>query len=295
MSQYDDNNPHFRPRIQPQDQPPAVPPPRIHPRQRPQTPFRQDHPADVPSSPMLQTYQPDPTQSLPPQPRRQTPHPQPELMPPQSAIQPQRQPPQNTEQNLMYPSPSKTNPITWFGAVFCFILWVVIILGGLLVLIIYLIYRPRIPHFHITSATLNSAYLDTGYLLNADLTLLANFTNPSSRVSVDFNYVILQLSYENRLIADQYIEPFSVMRTESQLANVEMVSSQVRLPMRVSQQLMKQMESNRIAFQVDGLFHARSKFGSVLRYSYWLYAHCSIVLTGPPSGIMVASKCRTKR
>ncbi|KAK9675512.1 hypothetical protein RND81_11G011600 [Saponaria officinalis] len=197
-------------------------------------------------------------------------------------------------ENLMYPEQGKTKPITWCGAVFCVILWLVVILGGLLVLVVYLVYRPRTPHFEISSASLNAVYLDMGYLLNADLTVLANFTNPNKRVHVDFSYVSLQLYFDNHLIANQYVEPFSASKAENKLANVEIVSSQVRLPIAVTQKLVTQIQRNRIMFEVNGIFHARSKFGSLLRYSYWLYGHCNIEMTGPPSGIVISSKCYTK-
>lgn len=161
-------------------------------------------------------------------------------------------------------------------------------------LIIYLIYRPRTPHFEISNASLNAAYLDMGSLLNADLTVLANFTNPNKKVNVDFSYITLRLSFGEHLIANQYIEPFSAVNTESKLAYVELISSQVRLPSKVTQQLITQIQRNRIVFEVDGIFHARSNFGSLLRYSYWLYGHCIIEMTGPPTGVVIASKCRTK-
>ncbi|GAB4829268.1 hypothetical protein Ancab_018935 [Ancistrocladus abbreviatus] len=285
MSLFEDSNPHFRPRSRLEfpsqyDQPSAVQP-RIQPRQRP----GQAQPQPMPPT----GYQPVPYQTPPQRSPRQTPQPQLEIVPPlgqpepiqqprqspqkppPQTVQPHRQPPptqaQNEQQNLKYPSPRKTKPLAWFGVVFCVILWIVIILGGLLVLIIYLVFRPRNPNFGIMTATLNSAYLDMGSLLNADLTLLVNFTNPSSKVNVDFNYVILQLYYKDQLIANQYIEPFSAMRAESRLAYVEMVSSQVRLPVGVSEELLRQIENNRIAFEVEG----------------------------PPSGSIVTSKCRTKR
>lgn len=194
----------------------------------------------------------------------------------------------------MYPTPNRTKPLTWFGAVFCVILWLVIILGGLLVLVVYLVYRPRTPHFEISTATFNAAYLDMGYLLNSDITVLANFTNPNQKVNIDFSYVVLQLYYDKHLIANQYIEPFSALNSESKLANVEFVSSQIRLPILVTQQLVLQAQRNRVTLELDGIFHVRSNFGSLLRYSYWLYAHCQIEMTGPPSGVMLTSHCRTK-
>ncbi|GAB2280549.1 hypothetical protein Dimus_015175 [Dionaea muscipula] len=301
--EYDEANPHFRPRQQQPgfpaeyDEPAAMGRSRIQPRHRRDQSQLPPAPVPPPQRPQ-DLYGQNELAPPPPPPRKQPPM---TAQPPMPAVTEPRPPPppprraQNANQNLMYPLPSRTKPITWFAAVFCVILWIVIILGGLLVLIIYLVYRPRNPHLQIMSATLNAAYLDMGYLLNADLTLLANFTNPSNKVRVDFNYVILQLYYQNQLIANQYVESFSAMRGETKLASIEMVSSQVRLPVKVCQQLMVQIQNNTVPFDVDGLIHARSNFGSVFRYSYWLYTHCNIMLTAPPTGIMIASKCKTKR
>ncbi|GAB2242589.1 hypothetical protein Droror1_Dr00019364 [Drosera rotundifolia] len=113
------------------------------------------------------------------------------------------------------------------------------------------------------------------------------------KVKVDFNYVILQLYYQDQLFANKYVEPFFAMRGETRLASIEMVSNQVQLLGKVSQQLMVQIQNNTIAFQVGGLIHARSNFDSILRYSYLLYIHCNLVLTGPPSRVMITSKCKT--
>ncbi|KAF5443072.1 hypothetical protein F2P56_035664 [Juglans regia] len=192
------------------------------------------------------------------------------------------------------PRDRRTNPLTWLGAVFCAILWVVIIVGGLIVLIIYLVFRPRSPGFDISSVTLNAAYLDMGHLLNADVTLLVNFTNPNKKVRIDYSYMYINLYYETTLISTQYIEPFSAAKAESKFAYIHMVTSQVRLPKAESLRLQKQIESNGIMLQVKGIFRARSNLGSILRYSYWLHGECTILTAGPPDGVLIKRKCKTK-
>ncbi|XWS69107.1 hypothetical protein CRYUN_Cryun04dG0150900 [Craigia yunnanensis] len=63
------------------------------------------------------------------------------------------------------------------------------------------------------------SYIDMGYLLSADLSVLANFTNPN-KVSVDFSSMHLDLYFENTVIATQYIEPFSAARDREQPGHV---------------------------------------------------------------------------
>ncbi|CAI9093049.1 OLC1v1028452C1 [Oldenlandia corymbosa var. corymbosa] len=189
----------------------------------------------------------------------------------------------------------ETRPLAWFIAAFCALFWIIIIVVGLTVLIIFLVYRPRLPKFDISTATLNAAYLDMGYLLNADFTILANFTNPNTKVNVDFSYVILDLYYENNLISTRYIEPFTAFKSVSTFQTVHMVTSQVRLPFSTTQDLTMQINEGRVDFEVKGLFRTRSMLGGVLKYSYWLYSHCTITVTGPPTGVLVSKKCSTKR
>ncbi|CAK7332511.1 unnamed protein product [Dovyalis caffra] len=193
------------------------------------------------------------------------------------------------------PRPGRTQPIIWLGAVFCAIFWIVIFLGGLIILIVYLVYRPRSPRFDVSSATLNAAYIDAGSLLNADLSVLANFTNPNKKVSVDFSYMIIDLYYGSTLLATQYIEPFSAGKAQSRFENIHMVTSQVRLPIVQGERLQEQIGKNGVIFDLKGVFRVRSKLGSLLRYSYRLYGHCTILVTAPPSGVLRATKCRTKR
>lgn len=196
---------------------------------------------------------------------------------------------------IRFPKEQKSPPLTWLGACLCVIFWLIIIIGGLIVLIVYLVFRPQIPHFDVSSVTLNAAYLDVGYLLNADLTMLTNFTNPNKKVHVDFSSVIIYLYYGSTLIATQYVEPFSAARVQSRFAYIHMVTSQVQLPLNEAQRLVKQMESNGVLLEVKGVFRARSKLGTILRYSYNLYGRCSIMVARPPEGILIRKKCRTKR
>ncbi|KAI3931280.1 hypothetical protein MKX01_040197, partial [Papaver californicum] len=204
--------------------------------------------------------------------------------------------------DLKLPNQRRTKPTTWFIAFFCAILWVMIILGGLIVLIVYLIFRPKNPRFDISNATLNAIYLDTnaqltsdGSLLNSDVTILTNFTNPNHKVNIDYSYMVIELYYMNTLIATTSVNSFSAGKAESKLLGVHFVTSQVNLSSNEIQQIRKEVENNTVKFDVQGKFRTRSNFGSLIRYSYWLHGRCTIVLAAPPYGILISHKCITKR
>ncbi|KAL7171602.1 hypothetical protein ACSBR2_036290 [Camellia fascicularis] len=250
----------------------------------------------------------DPNLQFPPQHWETNPHfpasQQPQIQVPQHDPNLQFPPQQRLDKNRHAPPQPKTHfpgqphhtpsslrmPIV----AICSLFWITMILGGLVVLVLHLVFRPQSPTFDISGASLNVAYLDMGYLLNVDITLLANFTNPNKKATVDFHYTVINLYYENTLIATSYVDPFSSMTAESMFQNVRLVSSQVWLPSTEGQQLMQQIENNRVGFKVKGLLRTRSNLG-FFRYSYWLYGHCIIEVTGPPSGVLVAKKCTTTR
>ncbi|TXG56187.1 hypothetical protein EZV62_017500 [Acer yangbiense] len=215
--------------------------------------------------------------------------------PSQEAFQPQHHVQNSRQRGLWVPSPRRTKFLTWFLAGFCTIFWIVIILGGIIVLIVYLVFRPHNPQFDVAAVTLNAAYIDMDVLLNADLTVLANFTNPNKKVKVDFSYVVLDLYYGSTFIASEYVEPFSAPRTESKLLDIHLVTSQVRLPVAEIQRLKKEINNNAVVFKIKGVFRARSNLGSILRYSYRLYGTCVVMLNGPPTGVIRGKRCKTKR
>lgn len=162
-------------------------------------------------------------------------------------------------------------------------------------LIVYLVFRPHSPQFDVAGVTLNAAYLDMGILLNADVTVLANFSNPNRKVKVDFSYAVLDLYYGSTLIASQFVQPFSAARKEYRLQDIHLVTSQVRLPQGEIDRIKREASANAIMFKIKGVFHARSNLGSLLRYSYRLYGTCTVMVNSPPTGVIRAKRCKTKR
>ncbi|KAK1318440.1 hypothetical protein QJS10_CPB04g01566 [Acorus calamus] len=210
----------------------------------------------------------------------------------QHHLQQQNQP---QTQHLKTRQTRHTNPLMWFTAVFCVLFWVVVILGGLVVLIVYLVFRPRSPRLDVPSVTLNAAYLDTGSLLNADLTILANFSNPNKKVDIVFTYVIFDLYFGGTLIATRAVDPFAERRGTSQLKNVHMVTSEVALGTVDVGRYNKEMASGRFGFTLMGRFKTTSLLGRFMHYTYWLHGTCRFVVGGPPSGVLMVGACRTRR
>ncbi|XP_027337456.1 uncharacterized protein At1g08160 [Abrus precatorius] len=195
---------------------------------------------------------------------------------------------------LRQPQFQRTNPITWFAAVLCLIFSLLLIFFGVATLIIFLGIKPRNPTFDIPNANLNAVYFDSPEYFNGDFTLLANITNPNRKIDVRFESLDVELFFSNRIISTQSIQPFSQRRRESRLESLQFISSLVFLPKDLGVNLKKQVQGNRVCYNVRGTFKVRVTLG-FFHMSYWLHSRCQIEMTGPPTGVLVARKCITKR
>ncbi|KAJ0969103.1 hypothetical protein J5N97_021980 [Dioscorea zingiberensis] len=155
----------------------------------------------------------------------------------------------------------RTGPLSWLFGIFCAILWTAIITAGLAILIIYLIFRPKFPRLYIAGATLNAGHIDTdmGLFLNADLTLLANFTNPNHKVNIFFSYMELNIYFNNTIIATQGISGFSMRPKETMLRSVHMVTSEVMMRKADASRWQKEINQNKIGMEVEGSHGIREK------------------------------------
>ncbi|PKA51212.1 hypothetical protein AXF42_Ash010652 [Apostasia shenzhenica] len=189
----------------------------------------------------------------------------------------------------------RTNPLVWLSAFLCVIFILLLISAGVVTLVVFLVIKPKNPSFDTTSANLNSIYLDSPpFLLNGDLTFLANFSNPNSKIDMEFEYASLELFFSGHLVAAQALQPFVQRRGQARLEAVHMISSQVYLPPDIAGELIRQVRSNRVLYNIRGTFKVRARMG-IAHFAYWIYGRCQIELTSPPSGVLVARSCSTKR
>ncbi|XP_021905979.1 uncharacterized protein At1g08160, partial [Carica papaya] len=195
---------------------------------------------------------------------------------------------------LRQPQPNRTNPLIWCGAVLCLIFSLVLIFFGIATLIIFLGIKPRNPVFDAPSASLNSIYFDSPEYFNGDFTFLANFSNPNRKIDVRFEYLDMELYFLDRLIGTQAVQPFSQRRGETRLESLHFISSLVYLPQNLSMELRKQVLNNRIRYNIRGTFKVRASLG-MIHFSYWLHGRCQLEMTGPPTGVLVAHSCKTRR
>ncbi|KAK8579046.1 hypothetical protein V6N13_142281 [Hibiscus sabdariffa] len=195
---------------------------------------------------------------------------------------------------LRPPHPRRTNPLIWCCAIICLIFSLVLILFGVATLIVFLSIKPRIPLFDTPNARLSGIYFDSPEYFNGDFTFLANFSNPNNRIDVGFEYLVLELYFHDRLISAQAVQPFWQRRGEARVEAIHFISSLVYLPQNLGVELQKQVLSNRVSYFVRGTFKVRARLG-LIHFSYWLHARCELLMSSPPTGVLVSHSCKTKQ
>lgn len=195
---------------------------------------------------------------------------------------------------LRQPRSSRTNLWIWCVAGLCFVFSLLLIFFGIATLIVFLAIRPRTPVFDIPNANLHTIYFDSPIYFNGDLSMLVNFTNPNKKIEVRFEQLKIELFFFNKLIAVQAVQPFLQRKCETRLEPIRLISSLVCLPVNHAVELKRQVQNNKIEYEIRGTFKVRAHFG-MIHYSYWLHGRCQLQMTGPPTGILVSRNCTTKR
>ncbi|KAL9230052.1 hypothetical protein vseg_005445 [Gypsophila vaccaria] len=194
---------------------------------------------------------------------------------------------------LLHP-PRKTHPFVWCSAIMCLLFCLLVIFLGIATMIVFLVVRPKYPTFDVPNAKLNAIYFDSPENFNGDFTLVANFTNPNRKISIRYDYLDVELYFVDRLIATQALQPFTQKPGQGRLEMIHLISSLVYLPPYPAVELQRQVQTNRVQYNIRGNFRVRARVG-IARFSYWLHMRCQLEMNSPPSGMLVARSCSTKR
>ncbi|GAB2230043.1 hypothetical protein Droror1_Dr00014299 [Drosera rotundifolia] len=198
------------------------------------------------------------------------------------------------ETSITLPQLRRTHPLVWCIALLCLLFSLSVIFFVVATLIIFLVIKPKYPLFDIPSARLNAIYFDSPEYFNGDLCFSVNFSNPNKKMSLRFEYLDLRLYFHDQLIAVQSIETFIQREGQMSVGSVNMVSSLVYLPSNLAEELHKEVESNKVLYDVEGNFKLKMMLGFV-HIGYWLKARCQLEMTAPPNGLLMARRCNINR
>ncbi|OEL31036.1 hypothetical protein BAE44_0007943 [Dichanthelium oligosanthes] len=182
----------------------------------------------------------------------------------------------------------------------CILFWLLVVCIGLAILVIYLLYHPKPPRLHVSTATLNAGYIDElppphlGKALNSDLYVLAAIYNPNTKIDVVLRYMQFDLYFQGHLIGTQAVWPPLYERPgDSALRSVHLVVSEVVMPPEDADVWKNATASGGLMqMQLEGRFYVQLNFGRWLPFRYMVKPSCALWLDPPPAGALRRARCR---
>uniref|UniRef100_A0A804QX19 Late embryogenesis abundant protein LEA-2 subgroup domain-containing protein n=2 Tax=Zea mays TaxID=4577 RepID=A0A804QX19_MAIZE len=251
-----------------------------------------------PPPPPTQTQpKPEPRFSLPQQPEEGPYVDQPPKQPSSSGSGTKR--PAGASPTLIRRKEKATKLMTVCLTCCCILFWLLVVCVGLAILVVYLLYHPRAPRIHVSTATLNAGYIDElppphlGKALNSDLYVLAAIYNPNTKVDVVLRYMQLDLYFQGRLIGTQAVwPPLYEKPGDSALRSVHLVVSEVVMTQEDAE-VWKNVTTGGglVEMHLQGKFHVQLNFGRWLPFRYTVRPTCALWLDPPPAGALRRARC----
>ncbi|XP_021767420.1 NDR1/HIN1-like protein 10 [Chenopodium quinoa] len=182
--------------------------------------------------------------------------------PPQNGYPP---PPQS---NYYYPNYNAPQPYyppqpraTFFRRFFAALIAVFIIFGVIL-LIVWLVLRPRIPAFTVDSATLSSLNTSTSpSQISGTWSLHFSVANPNHKLHVYYDEIEARLFYKNSLVSQNQLPPFEQGTKNVTTMDAQLVASSAYLELDLVNKLRDDRSRGSVKFDVQVLALVRFKAG----------------------------------
>ncbi|CAL4959856.1 unnamed protein product [Urochloa decumbens] len=192
-------------------------------------------------------------------------------------------------------------PLAFLFTLCCILFWLLVVCIGLAILAIYLLYHPKPPRVHVSTATLNAGYIDElppprlGQLaLNSDLYVLAAIYNPNTKIDVVLRYIQFDLYFQGHLIGTQAVWPPLYERPgDSALRSVHIVVSEVTMGPEDAGVWRNATGGGGglVMLQLEGRWLVQLNFGRWLPFRYMVKPSCTLWLDPPPAGALRRARC----
>ncbi|CAO2172473.1 unnamed protein product [Urochloa humidicola] len=192
-------------------------------------------------------------------------------------------------------------PLAFLFTLCCILFWLLVVCIGLAILVIYLLYHPKPPRVHVSTATLNAGYIDElppphlGQLaLNSDLYVLAAIYNPNTKIDVVLRYMQFDLYFQGHLIGTQAVWPPLYERPgDSALRSVHLVVSEVIMRPEDADVWRNATAGGGglLQLQLEGRWLVQLNFGRWLPFRYMVKPSCTLWLDPPPAGALRRARC----
>ncbi|KAF8396497.1 hypothetical protein HHK36_018120 [Tetracentron sinense] len=152
-----------------------------------------------------------------------------------------------------------------------------IVLVGLIVLIIWLVVRPKGLAYTIEEGSIHGYDLKDNRL-NATFDFVLRSSNPNGKVSLYYDYIKVSVSYDDETIAFDLVEPFFQPRRNVTRYEVKPVARSVPLMGSLAKNIRRERSSGKFVFEVRVKARIRFKVGIMKLRRRTLRVLCSPVV-----------------
>lgn len=188
----------------------------------------------------------------------------------------------------------RTNPLIWCAAIVIGIVSLAVIIVGLIVIITYLIVRPKTPSISISYANLDKIYYDQSGNFASQVTLVIKAQNDNAKVHANFYNVGLVLGFRGLEIAKLVNKAFDVKKNSSVEFTYVVEPRQIILGRMQEDYLQSLFRKGMIEFELKGKARTRWKVWAVGWVKFSLHLDCELGFFVPNGSFIMGSHCSSK-
>lgn len=159
---------------------------------------------------------------------------------------------------------------------------ILLLIMGAATFITWLVLRPRLPVFSVSSASVSNFNISTSTSVSLDLSLTFTIENPNEKLSVSYSDVSTDIGYHGAILADTNLSPFYQSKENSTQVSAHLVAIGQYVSNDVTKgiQLEKGKDNGGVHFQVRFFSWAVFNSGAWRTRRHVLRVYCDDVVIG---------------
>lgn len=170
----------------------------------------------------------------------------------------------------------RTNPLIWMLAIVYAILATAVIITGIVVFVIYMVYKPKIPYIKVAYAQLNHLDYDPSGLLKIQMALDVVAENDNNKASAGFSDLSFLLRFHGIDVAELRADPLDVAKNSSSELNYRFQSSPIPLDKKAMEAMKVALRRGVVPFDLDGHASTRWRAGRLLSVRFRTHLSCPL-------------------
>ncbi|XP_019702885.1 uncharacterized protein [Elaeis guineensis] len=187
-----------------------------------------------------------------------------------------------------------TTLLVWLVMIACALLIIAVIITGIVVVAIYMIYRPKMPYIEVADAHLNTLDYDQSGLLDTEMTLTIVAENDNFKVHASFSDASFNLRFHGIKIAELRAAPFDVPKNSSFPLYYRVPSSTIPLDEAGMETMDMALKQGIVPFSLDGQARTRWKVGIFVPVGFWTHLSCELRFFWPNGTVVNPLDCSSK-